>query len=224
MNFIDILNDDLEKLHLLNHPFYQRWNEGKLTMEMLGLYGKEYYHHVAAFPRYISQIHALCDDIKSRQVLLDNLNDEEQGEENHPELWLRFVEGIGVKREECQNAPILEKTNKLVDGYFDLVKTDYETGLGSLYAYERQTPEVSKSKIEGLKNHYNINLERTLKFFEVHQEADEWHTEELVGLIKNLDKASQEKVREGAKKGAALLWGFLDGIEEQYFGNNVAAN
>ena len=29
----------------------------------------EYYHHVSAFPRYISQIHTLCDDILSRQVL-----------------------------------------------------------------------------------------------------------------------------------------------------------
>lgn len=216
MTFCTSLNHSLEEFYLLKHPFYQSWNQGKLTKETLALYAQEYYHHVAAFPRYISQIHALCPDISARQILLENLIDEEQGDENHPELWIRFAEGFGAKREEMKQLPKLQKTAELVDGYFDLVKEDYATGLGALYAYERQTPDVSKSKIDGLKKHYAISDERVLKFFSVHEKTDEWHTEELVGLIENLDKRDQEKVLNGALRGAKLLWSFLDGMVEQH--------
>jgi len=214
MKFCLTLNTLLEELHLLKHPFYQSWNEGTLTLDTLKIYAKEYYHHVAAFPRYISQIHSLCPDISDRQVLLENLIDEEKGENNHPELWLRFAKGLGVSRKELKQFPELTKTKELIEGYFELVKTDYATGLGALYAYERQTPEVSKSKIDGLKKHYSVCDEKTLEFFSVHQKADEWHTEELTGLIGRLSESDQEKVAHGAIKGARLLWSFLDGMAE----------
>jgi len=214
MKFCLTLNTLLEELHLLKHPFYQSWNEGTLTLDTLKIYAKEYYHHVAAFPRYISQIHSLCPDISDRQVLLENLIDEEKGENNHPELWLRFAEGLGVLGKEVKQPPELNTTKGLVEGYFKLVRTDYATGLGALYAYERQTPEVSKSKIDGLKKHYSVCDEKTLEFFSVHQKADEWHTEELMGLIGRLSESDQEKVAHGAMKGARLLWSFLDRMAE----------
>jgi pyrroloquinoline-quinone synthase len=214
MKFRLTLNNLLEELHLLKHPVYQSWNEGTLTLDTLKIYAKEYYHHVAAFPRYISQIHSFCPDILDRQVLLENLIDEEKGENNHPELWLRFAEGLGVSRKEVKQLPELSTTKELVEGYFELVKTDYATGLGALYAYERQTPEVSKSKIDGLKKHYSVCDKKTLEFFSIHQTADEWHTEELIGLIDRLSKSEQEKVAHGAMKGARLLWSFLDGMAE----------
>ena len=159
------MHDKLDALHLLKHPFYQAWNEGTLSMETLQTYAREYYHHVAAFPRYISAIHTRCADIASRQVLLGNLIEEEQGAENHPELWQWFTEGLGAARNTLGDGPQLQKTKELVDGYFGLTEADYATGLGALYAYERQTPAVSKSKIDGLKKFYGIDDERTLKFF-----------------------------------------------------------
>lgn len=215
MKFYELLNVQLEDLHLLKHPFYKMWNEGTLDKDTLKFYAKEYYHHVAAFPRYISNIHTNCADIKARQVLLENLVDEEQGENNHPELWLRFAEGLGETRTKTKSPAELHTTKELVDGYFDLVKEDYATGLGALYAYERQTPEVAKSKIDGLKKHYAINDKKTLEFFTVHMQADEWHTQEIADLIEQLDDSSKERAAMGAKKGAELLWKFLDGIMEQ---------
>ena len=215
MEFITSLNTTLENWFLLRHPFYQAWNQGTLTTQTLQLYAREYYHHVAAFPRYISQIHTLCDDIKSRQVLLDNLIEEEKGENNHPELWLKFVDGLCHSRD-IADAPQLSPTQELVDGFFALVKTDYETGLGALYAYERQTPAVAKSKIEGLTTHYNLHEPDALEFFSVHEKADEWHTQELAGLIQKLDDNSHQRVYHGATAGAQLLWGFLDGINSAY--------
>ncbi|MCM1002543.1 CADD family putative folate metabolism protein [Wolbachia pipientis] len=216
MMFVQLLNRELDNLHLLKHQFYQSWNEGKLSLEALRVYAKEYYHHVAAFPRYISSIHSLCPNLKIRQVLLGNLIEEEQGDENHPELWQRFAEGLGVSRSDLREDAQIKETQELVDGYFDIVRLGFASGLGALYAYERQTPEVSKSKIDGLKRHYSIDDERSLQFFTVHMDADEWHSEECANLIADLNEEEQGKVMQGAKKGAKLLWGFLDGMMNAY--------
>ena len=115
MNFIEKLKKDLDQYHLLKHPFYQAWNEGSLTASTLSTYAQEYYHHVAAFPRYISAIHSYCDHLPHRQILLGNLIEEEQGEKNHPELWLQFAEGMGCCRKTVQEAAKLKSTKALVD-------------------------------------------------------------------------------------------------------------
>ncbi len=213
MTFIKILNTELDRWNLLNHPFYKSWNSGDLSHETLQTYAKEYYHHVAAFPRYLSGIHFQCDNLQTRQVLLGNLIEEEQGQENHPELWKQFAKGLGVKASELEEQPKLLETKALVDGYYDLVKSDFSTGLGALYAYERQTPEVSKSKIDGLKAHYGVTDAISLQFFMVHMEADQWHSEECANLIEKLDESSKQKATTGALAGAKFLWNFLSGME-----------
>jgi pyrroloquinoline-quinone synthase len=210
---IENLQATLDNFHLLKHDFYKNWSEGKLTNETLKNYAQQYYHHVESFPRYISTIHSQCADIESRQVLLANLVDEEQGEENHPELWLRFAEKLGSTRSEVKNVDKLENTKALIDGYFNLAKKSYALGLGALYAYERQVPAVAKSKIDGLKKFYNIQDEEGLKFFTVHMKADEWHSEEVADLIMKLSDEQQVEAFDGAVKGAKLLWQFLDGIQ-----------
>jgi pyrroloquinoline-quinone synthase len=211
MIFLTQLNAALDNYHLLKHPFYEHlWNCGLLKNSTLQTYATEYYHHVAAFPRYISAIHSRCAALADRQVLLGNLIEEEQGSENHPELWARFAEGLGVQREMLTEPAQYSATQKLVDGYFALTDMGYAEGLGALYAYERQTPAVAKSKIAGLKEFYNVSDEKSLQFFTVHQAADEWHSDECAQLIEKLDHEGQKRAEFGALQGAKLLWGFLD--------------
>ena len=96
------------EMSLLKHPFYLQWTAGTLPLERLRNYAVQYYQHVAAFPRYLSGIHARCEDLPTRQALLENLIDEERGSDNHPELWLRFAEALGVSRAivaNCSAAP-----------------------------------------------------------------------------------------------------------------------
>src|SRR2546428_13767981 len=98
MNVTDRIDELVAERHLLKHPFYVAWTEGRLSLDTLQRYAEQYYNHVAAFPRYLSAIHAQTEDLKVRQHILDNLNDEEQGDKNHPELWLRFAEALGCTR------------------------------------------------------------------------------------------------------------------------------
>ncbi|WP_410519929.1 CADD family putative folate metabolism protein [Candidatus Lariskella endosymbiont of Epinotia ramella] len=215
MIMINKLIKELESLSLLKHPFYQAWNDGILNKEILADYACQYFHNVDAFPRYLSTIHSRCYDIKIRQVLLGNLVEEESGDENHPELWKRFARSLGVSDSMIESSVPYAKTKELIDGFFNICKSSVAAGIGALFAYERQIPEIAQSKIDGLCKFYNFSSsDAGLKFFYVHIEADEWHSQECAQLIEALDPSSREVAYKGAVKGAKLLWQFLDGICE----------
>jgi pyrroloquinoline-quinone synthase len=211
---------------MLKHPFYVAWSEGKLSKSVLQEYAKQYYAHVRAFPTYVSAVHSHCDDLETRQILLENLVEEEQGAENHPELWLRFAESLGVTREEVKNAELLPKTKDSVARLKQLTQSgDYREGLAALYAYESQIPEVAQTKRAGLKEFYGIDDERGLSFFRVHESIDLLHREiEQRILAKECAKpADKERVTAAASAGAEALWSFLDGVTEAYLTPAVAA-
>lgn len=216
MRFSDTLNLTLAPYNLLNHPFYLGWNAGTLTRETLAYYAQQYAGHVQAFPRYLSALHTQCEDLASRQVLLDNLVDEEQGPENHPQLWAQFAEAVGMNADRLKPAHTARypQTQVLIDTFFSLTRSDYAAGLGALYAYEHQTPAVAETKLKGLKAHYGVQDKAGLQFFDVHAKADVWHTEEVAGLLNALTPAEQAKAAQGALTAAKALWGFLDGIVE----------
>jgi pyrroloquinoline-quinone synthase len=211
--FVKQLQEELDHYSLLKHDFYKRWSCGQLKMEELQHYGAQYYHHVDAFPRYISTIHSNCPSKQARQILLGNLIEEEQGDENHPELWLRFTDCLGVKRAIVKQAALNDETKNLVDGFFKLCRSSYAEGVAALYTYEQQVPKVAQSKIEGLKKYYGIESENGLKFFNVHISADEWHSEECAQLLEQLPAEDKPKARNAALKAAQLLLGFLDGVD-----------
>ena len=78
--FINILKEAVKPYHLLQHPFYQKWNKGVLNKKVLQEYSKQYFHHVEAFPRCISAIHSNCTELENRLILLGNLMEEEDKE------------------------------------------------------------------------------------------------------------------------------------------------
>src|SRR5579859_1832868 len=117
------------EMSLLKHPFYQQWSAGTLSAQRLRNYAIQYYRHVAAFPRYLSALHSRCDDLETRQALLENLIDEERGAENHPALWLKFGEALGVTRDEMLAAAPLPAAAALVET-FDHLSRDLPLAAG----------------------------------------------------------------------------------------------
>jgi pyrroloquinoline-quinone synthase len=213
-NSFDSIFDDL---HLLKHSFYQAWMQGTLSPETLKDYAKQYYYHVDRFPRYLSAIHSNCDDSSWRNELLSNLNDEEgwDGRTSHPELWLQFAEGLGVKREEAVSESPRPAIQNVSETFFRYAKRSFHEGLGALYAYESQVPEIAKSKIDGLKKNYGIEDSRTLKFFEVHQEADVEHRKVVLKMIENLPDDQKQEAASAARHAAQALWNFLTDVQEK---------
>jgi pyrroloquinoline-quinone synthase len=217
--FENQLREAVMEYSMLKHPFYVAWTEGKLSKAVLAEYAKQYYAHVRAFPTYVSGVHSRCEDVSIRQQLLENLIEEERGEDNHPELWLRFAEALGVTREAVKTAELLPATRASVASMKSLTQNeDYRAGLAALLAYESQIPEVAQTKREGLKDFYGIEDERAISFFRVHETIDllHQHVEMQVLEAECQGPADQNCAIASAREAARALWGFLDGVSSAY--------
>src|ERR1700750_1548898 len=114
---LQIIDEDIANKHLLKHPFYLAWARGELSTEALADYAKQYYHHVAAFPTYLSAVHSRSDDQATRRQVLNNLIDEEAGYPHHPGLWKQFSGRLGVAKEENTNTSKQPETAALIDTF-----------------------------------------------------------------------------------------------------------
>jgi pyrroloquinoline-quinone synthase len=215
-NFAAELESEVSQYNLLQHPFYEAWNEGKLNSEIIKDYAKQYYHHVKAFPRYLSATHSICENLEDRKILLENLNDEENNGVDHPTLWKRFATGMGNSEEEVDNAPLEAPIQKVIETFFKYSRASYAEGLAALYTYEHQIPEIAKTKIEGLKKFYASGNKQVLEFFQVHERADVWHREQCQILLNRMSKEDQTKAKHAAVEVAKALWGFLTGVAEKH--------
>jgi pyrroloquinoline-quinone synthase len=201
--------------HILHHPFYVAWREGRLTNAALRDYAMQYYRHVRTFPTYISALHARCDDMETRQALLANLRDEEEGSDNHPELWLRFAAAAGCAEGEAEEGEAWPETEAAIACFRDAVGSGpLARGLAALYAYEAMVPDVAAEKIRGLAEHYGIEGSPATDYFELHRTLDVAHagaTRDLVAarLEQGDDPASAV---EGAELALDAVRGLLDGL------------
>ncbi|MGH2357266.1 MAG: CADD family putative folate metabolism protein [Candidatus Limnocylindria bacterium] len=215
MDLTDRIDALIAERHLLQHPFYVKWRDGTLPTEAIQDYARQYYAFESTFPRLLSSIHARCARPEIRQALLDNLWDEEHGDVNHAELWLRFAEGMGVSREEVREASHNDGTRRLLDTYWRLT-TDAElaAGIAALYAYEQQVPEVAAEKIRGLVERYGIEDPRTLAFFTVHSTLDVEHSGAERSMITSLAaEAGEDAVVDATRETLDAWWGFLDAVD-----------
>ena len=207
----------LDQYHLLKHPFYQIfWNEGKLTREIIKDYAEQYYQHVKAVPRYISATHSICDDIEKRKILLENLNDEENADGDHPKLWKNFAAAMGADKEKIDDITPDWFTKDMIDNFFHQARSSYAEGLASLYTYERQIPEIAETKIQGLKKFYGVDSKEGLEFFEAHKSADVVHRAECEKLLDSLSIEEQKKAEKASILTARYLWNFLSGMTTKY--------
>ncbi len=215
MDLLDRIDALIAERHLLKHPFYTRWRAGELTRDELQEYARQYYAFESTFPRLLSALHTRSERPDVRQSLLDNLWDEEHGEVNHAEIWLRFGEGIGVERASVRSAPANDGTRALLDTYWAAVSDGpIAAGIAALYAYEGQVPEVAAEKIRGLVEQYGVDDPRTLAFFTVHSTLDLEHSGAERSMISDLapNAADEEAVLAATRAALDAWWGFLDAV------------
>jgi len=212
--YLDSIDQQIAEKHLLKHPFYLAWTRGELSKDALADYARQYYHHVAAFPTYLSAVHAHCDDQATRKELLSNLVDEEAGSPNHPELWLNFVEGLGVSNVDVRNTEKQPETQKVIDTLRSVCRGGSTAeGLAALYAYESQIPAICESKIDGLKKHYGFTDPEHYEYFSVHIEADRAHSAaERKMLASCIDDRNIGNVRAAVQRVLDALWEMLSGV------------
>lgn len=192
MTVKDRLNEKVHPYRLLEHPFYQQWNEGTLTQDDLALYAQAYGIFIQTIPQGWQ---ALGD----RETVTEELE--------HNQLWDQFASALGTEVSPS-DIPQIEALINLSAELF----ADQAAAIGALYAFEVQQPETADTKLSGLREHYNLP-ETSERYFIEH--ANNHHeAEKLLVRVAALSPQDQTAAVNACQRMSAALWDSLTGILE----------
>jgi len=198
--------------NLLKHPFYRDWQMGKLTREALQLYASQYYRHVEAFPKHLRVLAARTEG-PIRNIVLENLAEEENPTRPHPKLWRDFAATLGVDEDDIASCPALPGTQAVVETFREIVgDRSVAEAVAALYAYESQVPEIATNKIAGLRNFYGVTSSKGLAYFTVHEEADKIHRAAWRGWLEQHAHGDEDEILATTHQALDALWGALDAV------------
>jgi pyrroloquinoline-quinone synthase len=208
--------------NLLQHPFYQAWSKGELTREDLREYAAEYWHHVSAFPTYLSALHSRLPDGEMRREVLRNLAEEEGVDgataRPHSDLWMDFAAGMGATRDEVVGRVVEPEMTALMATFRELMQEEKaSSAMAALYAYESKVPAIAATKAEGLAEHYGTEG-AAARYFTLHQTADVAHASVWRELIDKELAAwpdAEEAALNAGERAAKALWLALDSVERK---------
>ena len=209
MNVIQRIEKIIEERSLLKHPFYEMWSDGKLTQESLAGYSKEYFQLVKAVPEFMAPIIEKAPD-----SVVSELVDNQQEESDHIKPWINFASELGISEDELIQYSGLDKTNKAVSDLSDLMNT-FDGGACAMYAFEKEIPKISQTKLDGLSEFYQITTDKATEYFKLHTEADIRHAASWRNIIEksNADTSDLIEIAEKSVSAQNLL---LDSCYEEY--------
>jgi pyrroloquinoline-quinone synthase len=225
--FFAALDARIARYDLLQHPFYQAWSKGELTRDELREYASEYWHHVSAFPTYLSALHTQLEDAPLRRTVLENLADEEglPAGRAHSDLWMDFATGMGANALQVRRRSLQPETKAVIGHFRTAMQSAPLSALAALYTYESRVPAIARTKAEGLKQHYGAD-QATARYFTLHQVADVHHARVWRNAMETELSAHPEETEAAldmAEATAAALWETLSGIERQRQQTRMAA-
>jgi pyrroloquinoline-quinone synthase len=197
MSLIARLDEIRSRWNVLEHPFYRRWECGELSRKELTAYAGEYRHAVAA----------LADAAEAAAPLAGSEHAAE--ERSHVELWDRFARALGA-----DGAPArLDGTATCVLAWTSA--EDPVEALGILYAIEAGQPDVARTKLDGLVEHYDFDPDSAAtSYFELHAERDHEHAAQSRELLeRHAGPADEDRVVASAERALKGNWALLDGVE-----------
>ena len=210
MNYlIKRIDEMIEERSLLKHKFYQMWSDGKLSLESLSGYSKEYFQLVKAVPSFMSPIIQ-----KAPESFVNELVSNQQEESSHIKPWMKFTEALGIPEAELEKYQGLEKTRSAVSQLSSLMNT-FEDGACAMYSFEKEIPKISQVKLDGLAEFYGISSEEATEYFKLHTEADIRHAAAWKNILEK-SKTNSEKLIQVADSSISAQNLLLDSCLEAY--------
>ena len=204
------IDELIEKQSLLKHQFYVMWSEGKLSLDSLNSYSKEYFQLVKAVPSFVGTIMEHCPD-NTKNELMSNQKEEAE----HIKPWMKFSGALGVPQAELEGCPGLEKTRRAVSELSSLMGS-FEGGAAAMYALEQEIPKISLSKIEGLRKFYDVTSDDAIEYFRLHAEADIRHAATWRRILEKIPPEREEELFQIASRSISAQNMLLDSCYEAY--------
>jgi pyrroloquinoline-quinone synthase len=209
---IERIDYEIEKRSLLKHRFYQMWSEGKLTFNHLQGYSKEYFQLVKVVPKFVENILNMVIDPSLKRDVNQNLKEEYE----HIEPWIKFSAAMGVQRNELTTYKGQNETNMAVYTLTQLTELSLEEAVAAMYAYEKELPKISRSKIDGLNKFYGVKSNDATKYFEIHEEVDLRHSEVWKNILQTIPEDKQKHAFNSAINSLEAQNKLLDSVQKNY--------
>ena len=203
------IDEMIEERSLLKHPFYQMWSDGKLTQESLAGYSKEYFQLVKDVPTFMTPIIE-----KAPKAVVGELIENQQEESDHIKPWIAFAGELGISEDELISYVGTSKTQKAVSDLNALMVT-FEGGASAMYAFEKEIPKISQTKLDGLAEFYGLTSNDATEYFKLHTEADIRHAASWRNILEKSSTASNNLI-EIADKSISAQNLLLDSCYEEY--------
>ncbi len=217
--------DELTRYKMANHPFkthpfFAKLEKGDVPIPVVREWVKQFYPWLASVPVAMAERFANCSwepsNDKYRRMILDQLV-EEAGDPKgtttgHPELWLRFCEGLGVPRAEVQSAPLLPSTMVAIDDflYTNRVHPFYVSAAGSS---EPPNVELCARLLPAFRQHYHVD-EAHLEYYNLHVVADVEHSEWIGQIVAGFANSPEvrKQMWEQMMRGFSIHALLVDGV------------
>jgi pyrroloquinoline-quinone synthase len=202
------------------HPFFARLQAGEVPRPLVHRWATQFYPWLACVPVAMAERFAktgyLAEYDRFRTMILDQLV-EEAGDPKgkapgHPELWLRFCEGLGLPRRKVVGAPLLPTTLVAIDDFLYINRESpfYVSAAGSS---EPPNVELCQRLLPSFRTHYGVDDEH-LTYYSLHVTADEDHSRfvgEMVAAYARTPEIREEMWR-SMLRGFALHALLVDGV------------
>jgi pyrroloquinoline-quinone synthase len=229
---IEDLQETLRRRHPRPHPIRQLLLSGRLTKEQLQWWARNQFHEFRNIHRFFGVRYQKCPIPELRRMLLENMV-EEEGEDlfggkypSHPELWIRFAEGLGIARHDILNYEPLSGIRAALEMYVSLVQqSHWAVAIGTGLVFEGSGPKRMKEERDALERYYPWIPKDCLDFFRAHEYHDEGHGNMVADVIKRycMDRKLQDEMREAVRQRADIMWLQNDCIYNAFVRPQLAA-
>jgi pyrroloquinoline-quinone synthase len=219
VDLIDQINYEIEKYSLLKHDFYKLWQEGKLTLDHLAGYSREYFQLVKIVPSLVENVINANKEKKYHDAIQHTLEDERK----HIEPWTKFSSSLKVDNDELLAYDGENLTRQAVNDLIKISESSFEEAVASLYAIEKELPKISETKLDGLRKFYGLTDEKSNEYFNIHKEIDIYHSKIWENIIKESTDDKKEKMLNAAIISLKAQNRLLDSVKSTYVDKNIIA-
>ena len=213
--FLELVSETVLTYHTkINHPFVVKLVRGEWTIKQLQAWVKEDFHAKVQTLRndaYIVATAPTLDELQEQlKVLLSESGENLAGGKypSHPELWLRFCEGLGLEREAVMRSEPSSLMQVILDAErYKSMKQTVGDLPANLRVGEKINALVHPIWAESLRDHYRVRPE-ALEFFTAHGEADQDHGKlgEQIVLRRAATYEAQKAIWMHLKRSQAKQW------------------
>jgi pyrroloquinoline-quinone synthase len=192
MTVIERIDEARKRWNVLDHPFYLRWERGELSRDELSFYAGEYRHVVVALAGAAA---ATGDAEHARE------------ESDHVALWDEFAAALDAPLDRNPTA----ETRSCTEAWH---RENALEARAVLYAVESGQPDISRTKLKGLVDHYGFTSGSAgTEYFELHAERDHEHAAASKAVLEESAPEDADRLVAAAEAALAGNWRLLDGVE-----------